>query len=74
MNSTHHYLWIGFAFCVLCAVTYLVTLNRPDSYKGNAIHAEQHRQDWPLSIHIGEGGCASLRPDGLPVTVKDKKK
>ena len=61
MNESHHYLWIFFAFSVLAIVTYFFTINRPDNYQRGAIHAEYHRTDWPLSIHIGEGGCATLR-------------
>jgi len=63
MNNAHHWGWMIVALIALGAITYVFTLNRPDLYKGNAIHAEQHRQDWPLSIHIGEGGCARLTPN-----------
>lgn len=62
MNDNHHYLWIFFAFCVFGGVlsTYIFTVNRPDNYAKGSMHLEQHRQDWPFSIHIGEGGCASI--------------
>lgn len=72
MNETHHWGWIIFAFAVLVTGAYIFTLNRADVYKGNALHAEQHRQDWPFSIHIGEGGCARL-DSFKPLLNQDKK-
>lgn len=65
MDNVHHYGWMIVVLVVFGITTYIFSINRPDSYKGNAIHAEQHRQDWPLSIHVGEGGCARMSPDNL---------
>ncbi len=62
MESQHHWGWIVVAVLCLGAVTYIFTINRPDenNYSKGSSHIEQHRQDWPFSIHIGEGGCATL--------------
>ena len=54
-----HLIWAFVALLILAAVTYIFTLNRPDVQKGG-YHGELHQQNWPLSIHIGEGGCAKL--------------
>lgn len=71
MENSHHWGWMLVVLIIFGVGTYIFTLNRPDTYKGNAIHAEQHRNDWPLSIHIGEGGCAHL-PFDKPVSVVKK--
>lgn len=60
MNNSHHYGWMAVVLIVFGVTTYIFTLNRPDEYNKGSIHAEQHRQDWPLSFHIGEGGCARM--------------
>ena len=54
-----HIIWAFVALIILAVVTYIFTLNRPNVQKGG-YSADYHRQDWPLSIHIGEGGCARL--------------
>jgi hypothetical protein len=54
-----HLIWAFVALIILAVVTYIFTLNRPDVQKGG-FQADYHRQDWPLSVHIGEGGCARL--------------
>ena len=54
-----HIIWAFVALIILAVVTYIFTLNRPDVQKGG-FQADYHRQDWPLSVHIGEGGCARL--------------
>lgn len=63
MQSSHHYLWILFAFCALALLAYIGNINRPDTYEKGSYHGEINRQDWPLSIHIGESGCARLGLD-----------
>ena len=45
-------------------------MNRPDVYQTGATHIEEHQTNWPLAIHIGEGGCAHLGKDGKPDLVK----
>ena len=54
-----HIIWAFVALIILAVVTYIFTLNRPNVQKGG-YSADYHRQDWPLSIHIGEGGCARM--------------
>lgn len=54
-----HLIWAFVALIILAVVTYIFTLNRPDVQKGG-YHGELHQQNWPLSIHIGDGGCARL--------------
>ena len=54
-----HIIWAFVALIILAVVTYIFTLNRPNVQKGG-YSADYHRQDWPLSIHIGVGGCARL--------------
>ena len=59
MNNAHHWGWMVVVLVGLGVVTYIFTLNRPDVQKGG-YHGELHQENWPLSIHIGEGGCARL--------------
>lgn len=59
-TTAHYWGWMLVVLIVFGVSTYIFTINRPDEYSKGAIHAEQHRQDWPLSIHVGEGGCARL--------------
>lgn len=63
MEPVHHWGWMIVVLIVFGTGTYIFTINRPDAYGGHSIHAEQHRQDWPFSMHIGEGGCAHLPID-----------
>lgn len=58
-STAHHWGWMVVVLIVFGVVTYVFTLNRPDVQKGG-YQADYHRQDWPLSIHIGEGGCARI--------------
>lgn len=60
MQQQHHYGWMVVVLIIFGVSTYIFTINRPDEYSKGAIHAEQHRQDWPLSVHVGEGGCARM--------------
>lgn len=71
MDKTHHFGWMLVVLIIFGVGTYIFTVNRPDDYSGHSIHAEQHRQDWPFSIHVGEGGCA--RMDALGSLKKVKK-
>lgn len=66
MEREHHYGWMAVVLIMFGVVTYIWSTNRPDSYQKGAIHAEQHRQDWPLSFHVGEGGCAHIQPKPEP--------
>lgn len=54
-----HIIWAFVVLIIVAVVTYIFTLNRPDVQKGG-FQADYHRQDWPFSIHVGEGGCARL--------------
>lgn len=58
-STAHHYGWMAVVLIIFGVVTYVFTLNRPDVQKGG-FSADYKRQDWPFSIHIGEGGCAKL--------------
>lgn len=60
MNESHHWGWMFVVLAIFAGAGYLFTLNRPDnsSYGNGSVHNEPHRQDWPLSIHIGEGSCS----------------
>lgn len=71
-STAHHWGWMVVVLIIFGGVTYIWSINRPDQYEKGSIHAEQHRQDWPLSIHIGEGSCARLNPKDIlqPVAVK----
>lgn len=62
MNESHHWGWIAVAVLALAALAYIFTINRPDiaSYANGAVHNEPHVNRWPLSINIGEGGCARI--------------
>lgn len=71
-ENAHHWGWMIIVLIIFFGAYWIYSTNRPDSYTRGAIHAEQHRQDWPLSVHIGEGGCAHL--DSLkPLTNSVKK-
>jgi len=59
-STAHHWGWMAVVLIVFGVSAYIYSINRPDEYNKGSIHNEEHRQDWPLSIHIGEGGCASL--------------
>ena len=39
---------------------YIYSINRPDIIKSGATQIVEHEQNWPLSISIGKGGCATL--------------
>lgn len=62
MDNQHHYGWMAVVLIIVCVCVYIWASNRPniDNYGKDSTHNEQHRQDWPLSVHIGEGGCANL--------------
>lgn len=62
-TTTHHWGWMIVVLIIFGTVTYIWSINRPDNYANGAVHSESHRQDWPLSIHIGEGSCTH-RPLG----------
>ena len=57
-------------FGILGMWYWIYTMNRPDVYQTGATHIEEHQTNWPLAIHIGEGGCAHLGKDGKPDLVK----
>ena len=58
-STAHHYGWMLVVLIIFGVSTYIFTLNRPDVKKGG-YQMDYHPQDWPLSIHIGEGSCARL--------------
>lgn len=57
---THHYFWMITLVFIFLVCVWIYANNRPDQYEKGSIHAEQHRQDWPFSIHVAEGGCARM--------------
>lgn len=68
-TTGHHWGWMIVVLIIFGGVTYIWSTNRPDQYEKGSIHAEQHRQDWPLSIHVGEGGCATIGKDKANVKI-----
>lgn len=57
MESHHHWAWMAVVLIIFGCAIYIW---RPNNYEKGSIHQEMHREDLPLSIHIGEGGCATL--------------
>lgn len=63
MDNGHHYGWMIVVLIVFFGCYWIYSSNRPDSYTKGATHNEQIRTDWPFSLHIGEGGCATIGAD-----------
>lgn len=62
METQHHYGWMIVVIIVFFGALYIWSANRPDTenYGKGAYHEDVHRQDWPFSIHVGEGGCQTI--------------
>lgn len=60
--TAHHWGWMIVILIIFGVCAYIWSINRPDieNYGKGSYHSEAHRQDWPFSIHIGEGGCQTV--------------